>query len=182
MIARLPDSPSPPMASDIRFARLAVLASALSVAAAVSRRAAARRRQEGGAPPAGAKTPLADAGAAARMPGAAGQARARQTDEPPSRRRPQLDADKAEIDRSGDGAEGRSSTTLDRTSADAVAAYNAKVARARQADRRATREGRPAYNAEVETRAGDQATRYEKACENRRYDEPRPERPAERKK
>ena len=64
----------------------------------------------------------------------------------------------------------RSATTLDRTSDDAVDAYNAKVGAARQADRRPTRRASTAYNAEAEA---VKATKdgYEKSCENRRYDE-----------
>ena len=59
--------------------------------------------------------------------------------------------------------------TLDRTSADAIAAYNAQAAaRDKMIDQ--YQEGVPAYNNEVETLKADRAA-YAKACENKRYDE-----------
>lgn len=79
-----------------------------------------------------------------------------------------LAANKAEIDRLGVALKDQA-TTLDRTSADAVAAYNAQVdARDKMID--AYQGGVPAFNAKAEALKTDQAA-FAKACENRRYDE-----------
>lgn len=80
----------------------------------------------------------------------------------------EITAEKAEIDRSG-AALADALATLDRTSAEAVAGYNAKV------DERSARVD--AYRAEVDAYNGQaqvvQAAQdgYEKACGDRRYDE-----------
>ena len=59
--------------------------------------------------------------------------------------------------------------TLDRTSADAVAAYNAQAAaRDKMIDQ--YQEGVPLHNTEVEALKADRAA-HAKACENKRYDE-----------
>jgi hypothetical protein len=79
-----------------------------------------------------------------------------------------LTTSKAEIDRLGIALK-EQLETLDRTSADAVAAYNAQVAtRDKLIDQ--YQEGVPAFNAQVETLKSDRAV-YAKTCENKRYDE-----------
>lgn len=79
-----------------------------------------------------------------------------------------LKASKVEIDRLGVVLK-EQLETLDRTSADAVAAYNAQVdARDRMID--TYQQGVPAFNAKVEALKAEQAA-YSKVCENRRYDE-----------
>jgi hypothetical protein len=79
-----------------------------------------------------------------------------------------LKASKAEIDRLGVVLK-EQLETLDRTSADAVAAYNAQVdARDKLID--TYQESVPAFNTKVEALKAEQAA-YSKACENRRYDE-----------
>lgn len=84
------------------------------------------------------------------------------------KRKDAIGAEKAEIERQGDALE-QEKTTIDRTSADAVAAYNAKIGdrdkmiegyRARAAD----------YNKQAEAVLAFKAT-YSKACENRRFDQ-----------
>ena len=79
-----------------------------------------------------------------------------------------IDALKAEIASSG-SALAEAATTLDRTKADDVAAYNAKV-EARNALVDSYKAKADAYNKDVE---GVQATQeaYAKSCENRRYDD-----------
>lgn len=79
-----------------------------------------------------------------------------------------IETDKAEITRSGTSL-GEQSATLDKTSAEAVDAYNAQVdARDKLIDSYQARV--TAYNLKAEavkaTKEG-----YEKSCENRRYDE-----------
>lgn len=79
-----------------------------------------------------------------------------------------IESDKAEIARSGTSLSDELAS-LDRTSEDAVNAYNAKVEqRDKLIDTYQSRVG--AYNAKAET---VKATKdgYEKSCENRRYDE-----------
>ena len=79
-----------------------------------------------------------------------------------------LKASKAEIDRLGVVLK-EQLETLDRTSADAVAAYNDQVdARDKLID--SYQENVPAFNTKVEALKAEQAS-YAKACENRRYDE-----------
>ena len=77
-------------------------------------------------------------------------------------------ADKAEIDRGGVGLK-EQAAVLDRTSAEAIEAYNAKVdARDKLID--SYQDKVTAYNKEAEdVRATKDA--YEKSCENRLYDE-----------
>ena len=79
-----------------------------------------------------------------------------------------LAADRAEIDRRGAALKDQLAT-LDRTSAEAVAAYNEQ---AQERDRLVdTYEAAvPAFNARVEALKAEQAA-FAKACENRRYDE-----------
>jgi len=80
----------------------------------------------------------------------------------------ELAAEKAEIDRTAAALEA-AVATLDRTSADAVAVHNARVdERSALIDAYQAKVG--PYNSRAEAL---QATResYEKACENRRYDE-----------
>ena len=77
-------------------------------------------------------------------------------------------AAKAEIDSSGKALEDEA-TTLDRTSEDAVAAYNAKVI-ARNGRVDAYRARAEAYNVEAESVLTSKDA-YEKACANRRYDD-----------
>ena len=84
------------------------------------------------------------------------------------RRQTALNANKAEIDRLGTTLKEKLET-LDRTSADAVEAYNAQVAtRDKMIDE--YQQGVPAFNTEVETLKADRAA-YAKTCENKRYDE-----------
>jgi len=84
------------------------------------------------------------------------------------RKQAALTANKAEIDRLGTTLKAQLET-LDRTSADAIAAYNAQAAaRDKMIDQ--YQEGVPAYNTEVETLKADRAA-YAKACENKRYEE-----------
>jgi len=82
--------------------------------------------------------------------------------------RAEVDAQKAEIDSSGK-ALADEATTLDRTSQDAVAAYNAKVID-RNAKVDAYRARAEAYNVEAD-RVLATKDAYEKACANRRYDD-----------
>ena len=79
-----------------------------------------------------------------------------------------IDADKAEIERSGT-ALGGEVTTLDRTSASAVDAYNSKVG-ARDKLIESYQAKVTQYNAKAEAVKAIKAA-YAKACENRRYDE-----------
>ena len=77
-------------------------------------------------------------------------------------------AEKAEIDRTGTSLAEAQAPTLDRTNAEAVDAYNAKVERDKRIE---TYQAKVAeYNKEAE---GVLATKdaYAKACENRRYDD-----------
>jgi hypothetical protein len=80
----------------------------------------------------------------------------------------EVDAMKAEIDSTGD-ALSTEATTLDRTNADAVSVYNAKVG-TRNALIDTWQAKVAAYNKDAE---GVQATKetYARACENRRYDD-----------
>jgi hypothetical protein len=79
-----------------------------------------------------------------------------------------LAARKADIERLGAELKGQMAT-LDRTSADAVAAYNAQVqARDKMIDE--YQDSVPAFNTQVEALKSEQAS-FAKACENRRYDE-----------
>ena len=82
--------------------------------------------------------------------------------------RAEVDAQKAEIDSSGK-ALADEGTTLDRTSQDAVTAYNAKVVE-RNAKVDAYRAKADAYNVEAD-RVLATKDAYEKACANRRYDD-----------
>ena len=82
--------------------------------------------------------------------------------------RAEVDAQKAEIDSSGK-ALADEATTLDRTSQDAVTAYNAKVVE-RNAKVDAYRAKAEAYNVEAD-RVLATKDAYEKACANRRYDD-----------
>ena len=77
-------------------------------------------------------------------------------------------AQKAEIDSTGKALEDEA-TTLDRTSEEAVTAYNAKVI-ARNGKVDAYRARAEAYNVEVE-RVLETKDAYEKACANRRFDD-----------
>ena len=77
-------------------------------------------------------------------------------------------ADKAEIDSTG-AALNEQATTLDRTNADAVAAFNAKVLE-RNGRIDAYQARVAAYNADAETVLSAKEA-YEKACANRRYDD-----------
>jgi hypothetical protein len=77
-------------------------------------------------------------------------------------------AQKAAMDSTGKALE-EESTTLDRTSEDAVAAFNAKVID-RNAKVDAYRARAEAYNVEVE-RVLETKDAYEKACANRRFDD-----------
>ena len=77
-------------------------------------------------------------------------------------------AQKAAIDSTGKALE-EESTTLDRTSEDAVAAFNAKVID-RNGKVDAYRARAEAYNVEVE-RVLETKDAYEKACANRRFDD-----------
>ena len=84
------------------------------------------------------------------------------------RKQAALTASKAEIDRLGTTLKEQLGT-LDRTSADAVAAYNAQAAtRDKMIDQ--YQEGVPAFNNEVEALKTDRAA-HAKNCENKRYDE-----------
>ena len=79
-----------------------------------------------------------------------------------------LEASKAEIDRL-DVALKDDLAALDRTSADAVAVFNAQVEkRDKMIDD--YQQGVPAFNTRVEAPKAEQAA-FAKACENRRYDE-----------
>ena len=82
--------------------------------------------------------------------------------------RAEVDAQKAEIDSTGKALEDEA-TTLDRTSEDAVAAYNAKVI-ARNTKVDAYRARAEAYNVEAD-RVLATKDAYEKACANRRFDD-----------
>ena len=83
------------------------------------------------------------------------------------RKQAALTASKAEIDRLGTTLKEQLGT-LDRTSADAVAAYNAQAAtRDKMIDQ--YQEGVPAFNNEVEALKADRAA-HAKNCENKRYD------------
>jgi len=82
--------------------------------------------------------------------------------------RAEVDAQKAEIDSSGK-ALADEATTLDRTSQDAVTAYNAKVVE-RNAKVDAYKAKAEAYNVEADRVLATKDT-YEKACANRRYDD-----------
>ena len=77
-------------------------------------------------------------------------------------------ADKAEVDSSGKALE-EEATTLDRTSDEAVSAFNAKVIE-RNAKVDAFRARAEAYNVTAETVLAAKDA-YEKACANRRYDD-----------
>ena len=79
-----------------------------------------------------------------------------------------LDAEKAEIDRSGK-ALAEQATTLDRTSADAVTAYNAQVLE-RNGRIDAYQARAATYNTDAENVLSLKEAR-EKSCANRRYDE-----------
>ena len=79
-----------------------------------------------------------------------------------------VDSDKAQIDRRAKALE-EESTTLDRTSAEAVNAYNAKVGE-RNALVDAFEAKVAAYNTEAESVLAAKEA-YEKACANRRYDD-----------
>ncbi len=84
------------------------------------------------------------------------------------RKQAALTASKAEIDRLGTTLK-EQLDSLDRTSADAIAAYNAQAAaRDKMIDQ--YQEGVPAFNTEVEALKADRAV-HAKACENKRYDE-----------
>jgi hypothetical protein len=77
-------------------------------------------------------------------------------------------ADKAEIDRTGAALEAEA-TTLDRTSEEAVASFNAKIIeRNDRVD--AWKAKANAYNTEAENVLAAKDA-YEKACANRRYDD-----------
>ena len=78
------------------------------------------------------------------------------------------DAQKAEIARTR-SALAEEATTLDRTKADAVAAYNAKI-EALNAQVDSFQAKATAYNKDVEAVQASQEA-YAKACENRRYDD-----------
>ena len=78
------------------------------------------------------------------------------------------DADKADIEREGEALK-QELATVDRTSAEAVAAYNAK-AQARDARVDAYNAGNAAHNSRVEALQAKRAA-YATACENRRFDE-----------
>ena len=82
--------------------------------------------------------------------------------------RAEVDAQKAEIDSSGK-ALADEGTTLERTSQDAVTAYNAKVVE-RNTKVDAYRAKADAYNVEAD-RVLATKDAYEKACANRRYDD-----------
>lgn len=85
-----------------------------------------------------------------------------------ARQQAAMAASKAEIDRLG-AALKEQMATLDRTSAEAVAAYNAQAeGRDKQIDE--YQEAVPAFNAKVEALKAEQAA-YSKSCESRRYDE-----------
>lgn len=77
-------------------------------------------------------------------------------------------ADKAEIDSTGAALE-EQATTLDRTSEEAVATYNAKVIE-RNGRVDAFKAKAAAYNADAENVLAAKDA-YEKACANRRYDD-----------
>ena len=77
-------------------------------------------------------------------------------------------AQKAEIDSTGKALEDQA-TTLDRTSEDAVAAFNAKVIE-RNGKVDAYRAKAEAYNVEAEAVLAAKDA-YEKACANRRFDD-----------
>jgi len=79
-----------------------------------------------------------------------------------------LAAQRAEIDSTGKALE-EEAATLDRTSEDAVVAYNAKVIE-RKGKVDAYRAKAEAYNTEVESVITTKEA-YEKACVDRRYDE-----------
>jgi hypothetical protein len=79
-----------------------------------------------------------------------------------------MDADKAQIDRSGKALEDEA-TTLDRTSADAVAAYNVKVGE-RNGLIEAYQAKVASYNTQAENVLAAKDA-YEKACADRRYDD-----------
>jgi hypothetical protein len=79
-----------------------------------------------------------------------------------------VDADQAEIERLGTELGGQVAT-LDRTSAEAVTAYNDKVlARNKMIESHEAKIA--AYNSEAEAVQAGRST-YAKSCENRRYDE-----------
>ena len=82
--------------------------------------------------------------------------------------RAEVAAQKAEIDSTGKALEDEA-TTLDRTSEDAVAAFNAKVI-ARNTKVDAYRARAEAYNVEAD-RVLATKDAYEKACANRRFDD-----------
>jgi hypothetical protein len=85
-----------------------------------------------------------------------------------ARRQAALNADKAEIERLGSVLK-EQATALDRTSADAVGAYNEQV-RARDKLIDDYQGAVPAFNTEVEALKSEQAA-FASACQNRRYDE-----------
>ena len=141
---------------------------AVSLAMAPTSRAADNKPRE--TKPAAAKpapTPLLLSPAQLRECLAQQQALRGRADET-ERKQAALTASKAEIDRLATTLK-QQLDTLDRTSADAIAAYNAQAAaRDKMIDQ--YQEGVPAYNTEVETLKADRAA-YAKACENKRYDE-----------
>ena len=79
-----------------------------------------------------------------------------------------LSASKGEIDRLSTELQAQL-VTLDRTNAEAVAAYNAQV-QVREKAIDDYQNGVPAFNEKVETLKSERAA-FAKACENRRYDE-----------
>ncbi len=84
------------------------------------------------------------------------------------REQAELAQNKAEIERLGVALK-EQLASLDRTSADAVAAYNAR-AESRDKMMDTYQEALPAFNARVESLKTERAS-YAKSCENKRYDE-----------
>ena len=85
-----------------------------------------------------------------------------------AQRQVRLNASKADLERLGASLK-EEIATLDRTNAEAVAAYNGKVeARDKMIDE--YQDGVPQYNAQVEALKTEQAA-FAAACGNRRYDE-----------
>lgn len=96
------------------------------------------------------------------------QERLRSHHEPNLQQQAALDRDKAELELQGAALQAQLAT-LDRTSADAVAAYNAQ-AQARDQRVDAYNAARPIFNQSVEAVQAER-TRYAEKCGDRRFDE-----------
>jgi hypothetical protein len=151
-----------PARAPLRLGLLLALAAALGSAPAL----AAEKVREGSFGKAKAGTPLLTR--AQLRDCLAQQERLRTTTDEMARQQAALNADKAEIDRVGVVLK-EQMATLDRTSAEAVAAFNAQAeARDRMID--TYQDAVPAFNTKVEALKADKAG-FAGSCETRRYDE-----------